>query len=152
MPGLLLHSPANIVKNLLVSLGMGVDPITPPAIPLAWSVFVNSRPQTPDNLIVVYDAEGREHGRAHVSGERQLHHGVQIELRSDTYRVGYERVRAMAVSLDQDVYQETVTIAGVDYRVHAITRTSDVSSIGKESPTSKRNIFHIDCLVSVRMV
>ena len=148
MPGTLTHSPADVMRWLLIDMGHGTDPATEPLG--LWPAYAGGEPATPDEVITVYDTAGVIDGFTMTDGEAQERHGIQIRVRSATHRRGYNKSRAIAVALDQDVYQETVTIDGTAYLVWTATRTTDVLAIGKESPTSKRSIFTLNALVSMR--
>jgi len=143
--GTLAHSPADIIRRVLIALGHGVDP--PGTV---WPIYAGAEPDLPDNCITCYDTERRGHGRTQTDGEQQEHHGVQVRVRGATHGVGYVKARALALALDQEVYQESVTIAGTAYLVHAVSRTSGVLALGTDTPTSKRRLFTVNVLVSLR--
>ena len=150
MPGTLTHSPGDVVRWLMVSLGLGADPTVTPYG--SWPVFQAVEPSglnVPDNCLTVYDTAGRDGGREQVQGERSEHHGIQVRVRSATHNVGYTKARALAVAFDQTVYQNNVTISSQRYLVHCLTRTSDVLYIGFEAPTSKRTIFTINAVAAL---
>lgn len=149
MPGLLLHSPADVVRQLLVDLGLGIDYADDRT---DWALFASGEPDLPDNCITVYDTTGLDEGREMVSGERQEHHGLQIRVRSKTQAVGFAKARDISVALDEDVYQETVAVDGDSYLVWAVRRTGDPLFLGKDAPNSKRNLFTINATVSLRAV
>lgn len=147
MPGTLHYSPADIVAQLIVNLGHGVAIDEDPAI---WPVYVAGEPDTPDNCITVYDTQSRDHGRSLVTGERQEHHGIQVRVRSEDHRQGFAKIRAIAVAFDQDVYLDGVTLEEYDYRIQAITRVGDPLCLGKDGADSRRSLFTLNCIVSVR--
>ena len=149
MSGALTHSPADILQALLVALGLGSQPPGPTDPAVTWPVFVASEPAAPDEAITTYDTEGRDFGFTMTDGERQEHHGVQVRVRASTHAVGWKKARAIAVALDESVYQETVVIEGVSYFVHDVIRTSNVIPLGKEEPTSKRTLFTINAVVTL---
>lgn len=148
MPGSLTHSPADIVRRLLIALGVGVDPPSSP-----WPIYASGEPSLPDNVITVFGTTGRQHGRTATDGEMQEHHGIQVRIRAATYPVGYTKARTIATALDT-MYQDVITVPSTtnSYLIHAILRTSDVIELGKETPSSKREIFTVNALVSVRAV
>lgn len=156
MPGPLTLSPADVIANLLVQLGVASIPVTTSGA--SWGVYVSNEPTSPDRVITVYDTEGRKNGRTMTDGEIQEHHGVQIRIRSDTYPIGYTKARAVVIKLDRDGVAQpesactTVTIGGVRYWIRNLSRTSDVISVGKEAPNSKRTLFTVNYLVSIRML
>lgn len=147
MPGALAHSPADIVRKLLIVLELGSEQ----ASGEPWPVFAAGEPDKPDSAITVYDTTGVKQGRI-MQGETQERHGVQVRIRAANHTGGYGKARAIAVALDEDVYQETVTIGNARYLVHSISRTSDVLALGKESPNSKRSLFTVNGTVMVRQI
>jgi len=96
MAGTLAHSPAEIVRQLLVDLELGVNP--PSA---GWQAYSTSEPTSPDNVITVYDTAGRSHGRDSVINDRQEHHGIQVRVRSATFRDGWLKSNIIAQALDR---------------------------------------------------
>lgn len=147
MAGPLVHSPASIIRALLVSKGMGADPPS-----LIWPIYDNADPATPDNIIFVMNEPGKSSGRVQVDGTVLEHHGISVHVRSTTPAIGYVKARQIAVVLDTEVYQDTVIIGSSTYFVHSATRTDDVLAEGKESPTSKRTLHAVNALVSLRQV
>lgn len=145
MPGTLLHSPADIVRRVLIAASLGTDPPN-----TSWPIYAGSEPDSPDSVITIYDTTGVDSGRTAPDRERQEHHGIQVRIRAPNHRDGYVKSRAIAVGLDT-IYQSSVTIDGTTYLVHSITRTSDVIPLGKEAPSSKRRLFTINALVMVRI-
>lgn len=146
MPGTLDYSPADIVRWLMVNKGLGTDP----ADSDPWPVFAADEPDSPDAVITVYDTVGRLGGRTQTNGEQQEHHGLQVRIRAGDHVTGWKKARAIATSFDQLVYRNTVTVGSKSYLVHSISRAGDVLSLGKETPTSRRKLFTINVLVSVR--
>ena len=149
MPGSLDHSPAEVVRRLLIQEGLGSDPADPPG---TWPVYANGEPDTPDSAITVYNTQGRDGGRTMTDGERQEHHGVQVRIRAAAFNTGFSKARAIAVSMDEDIVQEFITIGSASYKVWSISRSSDVLFLGNDTPTSKRKLFTINALVSLRQV
>lgn len=148
MAGLLLHSPADVIRQLLVDLGACVDYAddrTP------WAAFASGEPDLPDSAVTVYDTTGFDEGRV-FDGERQEHHGFQVRVRSGVHKDAYAKAREIAVALDEDVYLTTVVVDDVSYLVWAVTRLGDPMFIGKDAPRSKRSLFAINAKVSLRAV
>ncbi len=147
MPGSLTHSPADIMRYLLIDKSLGTLPTSEDD----WPIYANSEPDKPDNCITVYDTSNLKHGRTQVDGEVQEHHGIQVRIRSHTDTVAYIKARLIAVTLDSSTYRESVTIEASQYCVHSFTRTSDVIAIGKETITpSKRHVLTLNGLVMLR--
>lgn len=145
MSGALSHSPAVVVAKLLVDLALGA------ASGQTWPVFTSEEPDgvgVPDAVITTYDTSGTSSGKTHADNERQEHHGVQVRIRSSTHDVGYTKARAIATALDA-VNNATVGVDSSSYNVVATTRTSDVLSLGRETPVSNRRLFTVNFLVAL---
>jgi hypothetical protein len=84
-----------------------------------------------------------------VSGEMFSHPGVQVRVRAATHAAGFAKAEAVARALDEDVYDERVTVDGTAYLLHSVSRTADVFALGKDTPTSKRSVFTINALVAL---
>lgn len=146
MSGLLDHSPADVVRQLLVDLSLA----TTPEDGGAWPAYVGRVPDSPDEAMILTDTAGIDHGRTAPDGVRHEHHGFQIMLRARTHEDGYPKARAVAVALDEDVSLASVVVRSATYLVHTITRTTDVIPLGRESPASDRRLFTINALVALR--
>ena len=150
----LADSPAAIFRQMLVDLGVGSDPAdpttVPPTVAAAWPVYATGIPETPDDVIVVYDTDPVDDGRSMLDGERFLHVGLQVFVRAADSQVGWTKAESLAVTLDESVYQRTVTVNGNHYIVHCVNRIGGVLSLGKEVPISKRSLFSINLKSPVR--
>ena len=145
MSGALTHSPADIVRNLLINLGLG----TTPSVSGSWHIYSDLEPGTPDSVITVYNTTSVIHGRRMTDGETNEHHGILIRIRDANPKSGYTKSRAIARSLDVDVFLNTVVFDSSTYTIQSISR-NDVFSIGKERPTSRRNLFTINAICALR--
>ncbi len=148
MPGPLNHSPADVLRWALVQQGVVTDPTL--GTLQTWPAYVASEPSAPDDVVTLYDTAGVLHGREHVSGETQEHHGVQVRVRSADHPSGWAKARAVAQVLDTGLYQSTVTIGPDTYLLHAVTRTTDVIALGVNVPDTRRDLFTINALISLR--
>ena len=144
--GTLTHSPADVLRRLLIALGLGVTPAS--GTNSNWPTYTAQEPNSPDNVVTTYDVDGRDFGRTGLTGERFEHHGVQVRIRSATFPVGWTKARALSVALDEDVYQESVTIEGTNYFVHAVSRTSRPIYLGEE-PGTQRHVFTINVTINL---
>jgi hypothetical protein len=142
----LLHSPADIVRMVLIAEGQGTLPTSPPG---AWPIYAHNEPTSPDNCITLYDTDGRQHGRTGPDRERQEHYGVQIRIRARDGESGFVKAHAVAVALDALIDYDSLTIDGTRYIVHSVTRTSGVISLGKEMAQSKRHLYTVNAIVSI---
>lgn len=147
MSGSLAHSPCEIIGQLLIDLAIGTDSQS-----ADWSVFVDSEPDLPDECITVYGGANILEGRVQPTGETQEQHGIQIRVRSAVHSTGWAIANSICHKLDTQVNQDIVTIGASSYNVHSVDRTSGPFHIGKESPTSKREVFTINATCSLRQV
>ena len=145
----LLHSPADILRHLLVDLGAGVLPED--GTKTNWPISEGQELNAPDNAVCTYDTEGFDFGRAQVTGQRFEHYGVMLRVRSKVERVGWVKARSLCTIMDQEVYQETVVIDGSTYFVHAISRKSRPIYNGEE-PGSSRHVHTINVSINVHML
>lgn len=152
MSGSLSHSPAEVIRQLLIDLGVG----TVPSALGNWPIHVAREPDKPDSAITVYNTTGRDHGRTMNDGERQEHLGIQVRVRDMNHDDGFEKAQAVAMVLDQTVRLNTVTVSdrvgtgSATYTVYSVSRTTGVIIVGEERPDSRRNIFTINAVVSLR--
>ncbi len=145
MSGSLAHSPADIIRNLLVGLGQG----TTPSASGAWPVYAAREPSSPDSVITVFDTAWVPEGRFHMGGQKQVHYGIQVRVRDANPVDGFTKIQAIAISVDETAYQNTVSIGAATYLVNAVSTTGGVLALGKDSST-KRNIFTFDAVVDLR--
>lgn len=146
----LQHSPADITRRALILLGLG----TLPTSNGIWPVSAESEPDAPDECVTVYTTVGKDHGRTMIDGEMQQHYGIQIRVRSRTPTVGWVKADTVATTIAarNQVYDLTVVIESSVYLVHCFANIGDVLPLGKEAPTSKRNLFTINALLSVKQI
>lgn len=147
MPGTIAHSPADIVRQALVSGGLG----TSPEDELAWPVSFAGERSSPDELITVYDTEGSDLGRNSKDYERSVYQGILVRIRSSTPRSGHVKSEAVREFLN-NIQHLVVTIDSDSYCLQTVILRSGPLALGKDSPTSKRNLFTINALVYVRQI
>jgi hypothetical protein len=150
VPGALRHSVANVIRHLLIDLGLGSYPLSAAGEAL-WPIYIVGEPSSPDDVITVYNTDGADGGRVMNTGERQEHSGFLVRVRSSTHDGGAEKARAIAVAMDEQVYRRVVTVGAYSYVVHSISRTTDVIDLAKESLQAKRSIMTINARTSLRM-
>lgn len=138
----LAHSPAHILRQLLIQLGQAGD--VSDAGTATWPITVGSEAPTPDDVITSYDQAWIEDGRSMIDGETFHHYGCQLRVRSLSRTTGFAKAVELHRALDQDVYDELVTIDGVQYLVHSVSGTS-VLALGTEGGTSRRWLFTVNC-------
>jgi hypothetical protein len=124
----LSHSPAQIVAQLLINLGLanvhaegGTDP--------TWPVRWNNETTSPNNALFVFDTTG--------FGNRNRRYGFQVVIRGGTHAVGYPKANAVHRGLDAIVDISVVTIDAVQYCVS--TRcTNDPMRMGSDGSTTRQ--------------
>ena len=144
----LLNSPADILRWLLIDMGLGSEPAIPQVLP--WPVFATNEPDEPENCLTCFDTEGQPDGRTQPDGEYQQHYGIQIRCRSGNHPTGYQQLQAIAIALDQTVNMATVLITPASYVVWVVDRRGDVIPIGKDVPKTKRSIFTVNVVAAIR--
>jgi hypothetical protein len=147
VPGVLAHSPARIVQQLLIDLGLALAPANGGDHP-AWPAFVDNLPNSPNNAIAVTDTQGIDFMRD-AFGDRNRHHGFQVMVRAGNHEVGYAKANAIAAALDGVVEARVVTVDGDDYCVGMARTAGDVLRLGPE-PNSTRRKYSVNGLVYVR--
>lgn len=140
------NSPAEIVRQLLIDLNLGIFPIA--GSPLPWQAFVSGEPPSPDNCITVYDTAGTGDGRSMIDGEPFGHYGFQVRVRSKDYKTGWQKADAILTAMSA-VLRRKVTVNSDVFFVQAITHISDIIPLGKEPSISKRNLFTINATVPI---
>jgi len=145
MSGSLTHAPENIIRYLLIDLGVG----TLPSAAGGWPVFDYQEPDIPDDCITVYGTGRKLRSRSQIDGAVVERYTFQIRVRSANPTDGSVKVRAIAIALDTSVYQDTVVISTSQYLIQAVSRSSGPLSLGK-TRGSKRNLFTINADASLR--
>ena len=142
MPGLLTHSPAKIVQQLLINNGLGTAPVAGDA----WPVYVSSEPDLPDQVITVSNGVDQIVGFSQPDRQCEEFHGIQIRVRGLNNSDTHTKIHEIAIALDQDIYRQEVVIDSSTYCVHSINRTSGPFDLGKNVPNSRRSLFTVNGL------
>ena len=144
----LTHDPADIIRYLLISKSLGTEPIANGA----WPIFTAIENDSPDNAITIYNTTGKVQGRLQGTGAYVEKPGIQIRVRGATHLLGYARGKSIESTLDTGVYQDTVTIGGSVYEVHAVSRSGNLIFAGRDSSSSKRFIFTLNVTSTIRQL
>lgn len=142
-----LHSPADIVRRILIAEGAGTDPDENDE----WPVFCAKEPNTPDKTITIYNMVGFSDGRFMVDGELFYHPGIQLRIRSEHSPQGAAKAHAVR-NLMSRLNKEEVTVSGTPYLLYCLGKITEVRELGDESPTSKRQVFTIESVAALRRV
>ena len=145
MSGTLTHSPADIIRYLMIDFALG----TIPSDGGAWPIFVGQEPNNPDDVITIFDTAGIHDGRLQVGGEVQEHHGFQVRVRAANHVDGWTKINAIDVTLNESVLLDTTTISSQDYTIQSITRKGTIIPLGKEKPDSRRDVFTLNAVTSL---
>lgn len=144
MSGYLDHFPADIIRQLLIDLGVGSE-----VGAADWPTFSQREPDSPDNVITVYDTMGRDLGRTNPDSVRSERYGIQVRVRGGDIDATGVRARTVAMVLDS-VVRRPVTIDTTSYLVLSFVRTGPVLRLGIDAPSSGRWIFVVNGLASLR--
>ncbi len=147
MSGPLNHSQSQIIRQLLIDLGGGTDPDDDDD----WPIYANQIVDSPDSVITIKNTTPRNDGRLMVSGEAQVHEGIQITVRAADHGVCHDKTNDIAIIMSETVLNNTVVIGvGSAYTVYAASLTSGPIDLGKNVDISKRNLFTLNYTVSLR--
>ena len=144
----LTHDPADIIRYLLISKSLG----TLPTANGYWPVYTAVEQESPDNMITTYNTTGKVQGRLQKTGAYVEKPGIQVRVRAATHQLGYAKGKTIESTLDTDVYQDTVTIGGSVYEVHAVSRSANLIFAGRDSSSSKRFIFTLNLTATIRQL
>lgn len=144
MSGSLDHQPADVVRWLLIGLGVGTDPDDEDD----WPIYAVNEPDLPDDSITAYSTEGQSDGRLHRGGETQEHYGVQLMVRGADDRKAWVVVNAVIQAMEENASNSIVDVGESQYVVHAATRRSGPIPLGRE-PASNRFLFSLNYIVSL---
>lgn len=143
----LFHTPAYIVRTMMIDMDLGAVPSTS----AVWPIYVSQEPSDPDNVITVYDTVGVKQGRIMFNGEVLERYGIQVRVRSANHVDGYVKADTVKIALDKDVYRRKVQVDDTVYRLHAFTRPGAPLSLGKQ-PETRRDLFTINPTVLIKDV
>lgn len=152
MSGDLEHSPADIIRKLLVDLGHGTNPEDNGA----WPTYVNYHRDSADNVMSVNDTDPITHGRHQIDGETQLHYGIQVFIRAKDDPTAFRKANDITEAFDKDVQYDNVSVGDTTgtgtstYVVVAITHAG-ILHVGREVEATARRIKTINALVALRM-
>lgn len=150
----LLHSPADVVRQLVLDLGLGTDPDDEPGED--WPVFAHSLPDLPDAAMAVTDTAGRDHGSSQLTGELFTAYGWQLRVRGVTHAGGaWQKADECRRSLSERCTQRVVTLANLtgtdttDYTVHCLHGFGQVLTGAEPSSAGRRTVFSLNGLISL---
>jgi hypothetical protein len=135
------HSPAEIMAQLLVDLGMA----TGPGGSGSWPVFKTGITDKPDDCIAVTDTAGIDDGAFLGPGATtEQHYGVQIMVRAATHPRCWVKTEAIRQALRAMDNMKTVWIGAASYTLPAVCRLAPPTVIGKDRPDSTRVLMSLN--------
>lgn len=143
MSGILTHSPADIVRYLLINRGIG----SLPEDSGDWPIYAIRMPASPDNLICVYNTQGVMGGKYHVTKTTVERYGIQISIASASHLVGLSKANEVCEVLDELTY-DSILVGTSQYRIHGFQKTSSILS-NKTTNISKQNSTTVNFLMAV---
>lgn len=141
------HSPADVVRWLIVALGAGTNPTSG----AAWPVYCADEPDLPDNCITIYDRSAPGQGRRMFDGATVGPAGVQVRVRSTTHAVGWVKIQTIhdLLAARDSVYRRFVLVGTTGYTVHALVNIDDPLALGKDVTNTKRRLFTMNASAHV---
>ena len=144
MSGNLAHSPADILRHLLVNAGQGALR----SVSQTWPIDCGNMPDKPDDSMCVYDTAPVQQGTDQTSGEQLENYGATVVVRHTTRSDGWTKAKTLDTYLQESVRNVGVTIGSSVYLVYAVTKTSGPIALREEG--TKRFLFNINAVVSLR--
>ncbi len=149
----LLHSPADIVRWLMVDAGQASDPTL--ATLDDWPAYVDVETDTPDAVITVTDTTGQSDGRDMVDGSLNQHYGFQVRIRSVGKPDGFAKAQSLRRWMSEGAYRERLSVVPfgpATYTVHCFAKIGQVLSLGTDAPSSRRWLHTVNAMVTVSRV
>lgn len=148
------NTAAEVVRKMLVDLAVAVEPTFAAGVYTGqpWPAFDSAEPDGIaglDNCVTVYDTDGGPGTRIMVGLAVQRDLGVQVRVRAQTHAVGWVKAEAIRAALET-AYHRQVNVSGNRYLVWALSRVGQVLPIGAEVPGSKRRVFTINAVVTIK--
>lgn len=142
----MIHAASQIILEYLISKNKA----TRASVNQAWPITYNNMPNLPDNMLTLYDTLGRMDGRLMQDGKRITHPGILLRVRNLNGNEGFDKAREIAEFFDS-VAGDSVTFDSKTYKIHNISRTSDVIPLGQEAGKS-RSLFTVNAVVTISEV
>lgn len=144
MSGQLQHTPAEIIRQLIIDLSLGIEP---DGSTTDWQVYNNVLPDISDNAIVVTDTEPVQEGRSMPTGEYQEHYGFQVKVRGTTDLVAFRKAHAIQNAFAVTVKRTKAIVGGYNFFVFAISKTS--GPLPFRAPNSSLYFRSLNCVVAL---
>jgi hypothetical protein len=137
-------SPAKVIQRVLVSNGVA-------AVGGQWPIYIGYLPDdATDQSMAVYNTAGTVDGRDMRLGNKIIHPGVEVRIRSQGYEIAFNKAVEVARLFDS-VKQLVIDVEGVIYRIQNISRTSDIQYMGvEEIGDRKRHNQTVNAIITIR--
>lgn len=144
MPSL-SHSPADVLRSLLVDLSLTSYPPSDD-----WPAHLVIEPNAPDDVVTLTDTTGRKLARRMTDSLVSEYPGVQVRVRSSDHSTGWTKAKAIEVALDESVSDRLVSVGSSSYLVHSVMRPANVIVNGKETLRTSRSVFTLNVLLDLK--
>jgi hypothetical protein len=142
-------SPAQVVSRYLRAKA-----VSPPVSTQDWFAFIGAVPAgtspARDNIIIISDTTPIPDGRIHQTGEHIKHPGVQIRVRGKTYDVGWAKIAAVLIALE-DSDRQIINIGSESIRFDAFNLVSGPFFMNAEEQNLRQH-FALNGTVTLREV
>lgn len=142
----LSHEPARIIRELVVGIGLGVNPVSANLSPLPWSAFNGVEPSQPDQCLTVYDTDGQSDGRHMIDGNLWYHYGFQVRIRSREKHEGYQKADSVRHTFAEAVYMTPVHVGTSSYLIQCIAKIGGVLYLGQDVSKTKRFLHTVNAI------
>jgi len=114
-----------------------------------WPGYISFMPSFPNQAVCVYDMSGEDDGRL-MTGTKIDHPGIQIQVRSKTYSVGWSKASDIALALDNQIKTSVAIESDATYILHNASRRGTIHPIGvDEEDGQRRHYFTINAMVTI---
>lgn len=145
----LYHSQCEILVQALVNKGV----VTDARGTGNWPCHADEEPDgegAPDDVVTVYDTQGKVDGSSQHDGYLWQHHGFQVRIRSNTKRKGWRKADELLQTMSRSILLETITLDDRTYTLYCAGEVGPILSVGKEAPNSSRRIWTINGTLAIR--
>lgn len=146
------HSPAEIIKQLLIDLEHGVEVPEVKTTKPDWAIYTNYYPDSDkesDNILCIYDTAGLIDGRDHRNKQSIEHPGWQVRVRAKNFSTGWSKIDTVKRALEQ-VARREVTIDEQTYVVAGIHRTgTPIPLNASENDRKRREAFTLNGICTI---
>lgn len=141
------HPPAEVLMRYLVANNIGSTHTSGDA----WPCYISTLPDgaaIANNAIGIFDTQGIQLGRLLQTGEVIERHGIQVLVRSESYKTAWAKSVALTDHLDAIIHGE-VSIDGDTYTIHNASRTSSIIPLHMEDGGSMRYLLSSNYLLTI---